>query len=508
MAVEESGNRAVRRRNRQQMCHFPSITSSEDKFGQSGKPLSDSTGTENLLLCFLLVFRILNAFTIKTFFVPDEFWQGPEIAHRLVFGYGYLTWEWKEGLRGWTVPLIYATGYKLLACLGLDSSTTIGVAPRIIQSILASFGDLFLYKLAVQRFGRQTGAWALICHLLSWFTFYSVPRTLTNSLETVFTTIALYYWPHSAKEEVNTKRIIKALGFAAFSCILRPTAAIVWMPLGSQYLFLTLRRLRFVLKCLLPVGCLAIVWSLVLNSWLYKRLTFVELNFVKFNVVNDMATFYGSHTWHWYFTQGFPVVMLTHLIPFVGGVLKAAPHQRALAWLILWIISIYSFLGHKEFRFIFPVVPLAMCYCGLFLSKLSGCQLEKTQTADQCALNISQSEWKAKLLVLFLAASNVPMALYTSTVHQRGTIDVMNFIRDESSKLTTNDGMSVLFLMPCHSTPFYSYVHRNISMRILECPPSGEEGYVDEADQFYLNPSSWLQKEFGCCIVFGSVSVQ
>ena len=99
-----------------------------------------------------------------------------------------------------------------------------------------------------------------------------------------------------------------------------------------------------------------------------------------------------------------------------------------------------------------------MCYCGLFLSKLSGCQLEKTQTADQCALNISQSEWKAKLLVLFLAASNVPMALYTSTVHQRGTIDVMNFIRDESSKLTTNDGMSVLFLMPCHSTPFYRYL--------------------------------------------------
>ena len=44
---------------------------------------------------------------------------------------------------------------------------------------------------------------------------------------------------------------------------------------------------------------------------------------------------------------------------------------------------------------------------------------------------------------------------------------------------------------------FISYVHRNISMRILECPPSGEEGYVDEADQFYLNPSSWLQKEFG-----------
>ncbi|KAJ7390516.1 hypothetical protein OS493_024548 [Desmophyllum pertusum] len=57
--------------------------------------------------------------------------------------------------------------------------------------------------------------------------------------------------------------------------------------------------------------------------------------------------------------------------------------------------------------------------------------------------------------------------------------------------------MSVLFLMPCHSTPFYSSVHRNISMRILECPPSDKPGYIDEADQFYMHPSSWLSEQFG-----------
>lgn len=44
---------------------------------------------------------------------------------------------------------------------------------------------------------------------------------------------------------------------------------------------------------------------------------------------------------------------------------------------------------------------------------------------------------------------------------------------------------------------FVSFVHRNISMRILECPPNDKPGYIDEADQFYLHPSSWLLEHFG-----------
>ena len=38
----------------------------------------------------LVVFRVLNALCAQTYFVPDEYWQGPEVSHRLVFGYGLL----------------------------------------------------------------------------------------------------------------------------------------------------------------------------------------------------------------------------------------------------------------------------------------------------------------------------------------------------------------------------------------------------------------------------------
>lgn len=39
------------------------------------------------LLLALVVFRILNAVSISTFFNPDEYWQSLEIAHAAVFGY-------------------------------------------------------------------------------------------------------------------------------------------------------------------------------------------------------------------------------------------------------------------------------------------------------------------------------------------------------------------------------------------------------------------------------------
>lgn len=31
--------------------------------------------------------RVLLAVCVRTSFDPDEYWQGPEVAHRLVFGY-------------------------------------------------------------------------------------------------------------------------------------------------------------------------------------------------------------------------------------------------------------------------------------------------------------------------------------------------------------------------------------------------------------------------------------
>jgi hypothetical protein len=38
---------------------------------------------------------------------------------------------------------------------------------------------------------------------------------------------------------------------------------------------------------------------------------FVQYNFLHFNVFEGVANFYGTHPWHWYFTQGIVVVWLS-----------------------------------------------------------------------------------------------------------------------------------------------------------------------------------------------------
>lgn len=258
--------------------------------------------SERKIFLACLTYRIFNAMIISTFYVPDEFWQGPEVAHNMVFGYGYLTWEWTQGLRGWTFPLLFAVPYKILAVLRLDSAMTLIRTPRLVQGIFAAFGDLYLYKLAGKLFGQKVSQWALACNLLSWFTFYCVTRSLTNSTEAVLTTVALYYWPWKSTSNSHFSgktSIILSLSLAAFSCIIRPTAAIIWIPLCLLHLVHEPHKVTFIFKQLLPPGVLALSWSVVIDSFFYGEWTLVQLNFLKFNVIKNMGSFYGSHPWHW-----------------------------------------------------------------------------------------------------------------------------------------------------------------------------------------------------------------
>lgn len=102
--------------------------------------------------------------------------------------------------------------------------------------------------------------------------------------------------------------------------------------------------------------------------------------------------------------------------------------------------------------------------------------------------------WSAALVLLI---GNVVPAGYLSAVHQKGTIDVMPKLSELAKTYRDEFGKnaSVLFLMPCHSTPYYSHVHHNVSLRFLTCEPNFDkkQNYVDEADLFYNEPMKWIR---------------
>jgi phosphatidylinositol glycan class B len=92
------------------------------------------------------------------------------------------------------------------------------------------------------------------------------------------------------------------------------------------------------------------------------------------------------------------------------------------------------------------------------------------------AYGISQlpSRWR-KWAILATMAINLPLGIYTTTTHQRGVVDAVNWVRSEAQELGrmyTEYTMEVAFLMPCHSTPWQSIIHdKNVNAWFLTCEP-------------------------------------
>uniref|UniRef100_A0A8B9TBM2 Mannosyltransferase n=1 Tax=Anas platyrhynchos TaxID=8839 RepID=A0A8B9TBM2_ANAPL len=420
--------------------------------------------------------RVLNCALVRSSFVPDEYWQALEVAHRLAFGYplagyGHLTWEWAQRLRGSAYPMLLAGLYKALQLLGKDDVQLLIWVPRLVQAVLAAFADVKLYLLVRHLENAETAKY--FCQLCSWFTWYSCTRTLTNTMETLLTIFALYYYPIKGSKMGSS---CKYLTLIALAIVIRPTAAIPWIPLVFSHFLQEQRKADLILHNCIPVGLVTLGISLITDRVFFGEWVLVQLNFLKFNVLQNLGTFYGSHPWHWYLTQGLPIILGTHLPFFIHGCVLAPKRYRIFLMAVIWTVLVYSTLSHKEFRFIYPVLPFCMVFCGFSLKHLKA--------------------WK-KSAASFLLVSNLLPALYTGLIHQRGTLDVMSHVQ-ELCKDSNQSQAFVFIMMPCHSTPFYSHVHCPLKMRFLQCPPdlTGNESYIDEADVFYLNPLGWLNKEF------------
>ncbi|XP_006511350.1 GPI mannosyltransferase 3 isoform X3 [Mus musculus] len=236
-----SGEMKLRRRKSRQ------YVSAQEK----RSPRRGLLGENTYLVLFTIALRILNCFLVQTSFVPDEYWQSLEVAHRMVFSYGYLTWEWTERLRGYTYPLIFASIYKVLHLLGKDSVQFLIWIPRLGQALLSAVADIRLYSLLKQLENQEVAQWVFLCQLCSWFTWYCCTRTLTNTMETSLTALALFYYPLEGSRSVNS---VKYSLLVALACVVRPTALIPWVPLLFRHFYQEQRKLHLTLHHFLPVG--------------------------------------------------------------------------------------------------------------------------------------------------------------------------------------------------------------------------------------------------------------
>jgi GPI mannosyltransferase 3 len=256
-----------------------------------------------LLSCFLL--RLINCLLTKTWFVPDEFWQSHEVAHHLAFNYGYLTWEWRVGIRSYVYPLLIASIYKLLQFLHLDNTIAFILIPSIFHTFLTAFGDVLLYLYAQRVYkSREFASKVLLCRLMSWLTMYFASRSLTNCLEEFFTIFCIYLMSNIRNGDKNTFWSFHFFAFLSF--VIRATAAINLIPIYFYSFFVQCDnkslKLKFFTQFII-IGLLTLVYNVAIDSYFHGSFLITAYNFLHYNVFHNVASHYGTHPWHWYLTQ-------------------------------------------------------------------------------------------------------------------------------------------------------------------------------------------------------------
>ncbi|KAF1921977.1 Alg9-like mannosyltransferase family-domain-containing protein [Ampelomyces quisqualis] len=537
----------------------PKATTARPRTGPAPQPPPHSyRDSAFVIFAPLLAFRIVNALTLRTFFQPDEFFQSLEPAWQLAFGHSSnacITWEWRTQLRSSLHPALFAVVYRVAAALAhlcglhLPARADLLLAtPKATQSIFAALLDYYTWKLAEKAYRRRsrTALAALALSVASPWQWFCSTRTLSNCIEATITTIAIYYWPwhwpgtagqnktvHQAQSQNaelhlgSTPELRLSLLLAALACILRPTNALVWLAVFVPAFWQASNRLRSVLvREILICGSVVLVCSLACDRVYYGFWTLPPLRFLYFNIAQSLAVFYGRNRTDYYFTEGLPLLLTTALPFAVVGLTQAlrgkdlqhstAPGNQStrsasdnpddatrrrvsnhLAWACIVTTLSLTLISHKEVRFLYPLLP--------FLHVLAAGPLTTFLPANGPPTR--------KAVIAFLLATNLLIGGYASTYHQRGVIDVLTHLRHKHearntlSNLTqsvpnTVTNTTVGFLMPCHSTPWRSHlIYPEISAWALTCEPplhiplSERSTYLDEADEFYINPgpASWLR---------------
>lgn len=431
-------------------------------------------------------------------------------------------------------------------------------APKVLQSGFAALSDWYSWRLAERLYGHSSAAaWSVfLATLLNPWQWYTATRSFSNCFETTLTAMALYYWPWELlgtdndgnKEsqdssiplfetwgQLNSLRL--SLMLAAYAVLLRPTNILIWMAIGTLVLTratlggkspLTRRNLLVVYREVLLCGSFVLGLSVLADRLYYGDWTFPPLTFLHVNVAQDLAAFYGQNDWHYYLSQGIPLLCTT-ITPFVlKGIYKSLDAEtskwpvvtsnalKALSFVILTTISSLSFISHKEVRFITPLLPAFHILGAPHIVSFFTTIADATATCSLPSLG-----WKKVPLLVAGLLVNIIIGGYLSYFHAAAPISVMSFLRSEfetthpthlaiprpTTEPDDDDSFSqelfALFLTPCHATPWRSHlVYPSLRARALTCEPPihtpprspQRQAYQDETRRFYADPTAFLQQ--------------
>ena len=180
---------------------------------------------------------------------------------------------------------------------------------------------------------------------------------------------------------------------------------------GTITLYLILTQKTSITGVVIPAGLGGLIIGLLctvpLDSFFWQSFPlWPEWTAFYYNTIQGHSADWGISPWHYYFTKAIPRLLLNpaaYLLCIPVAVLNAATRRRSLDLLIplLSFVGLYSFLPHKEWRFIIYIVP---GLTGIAAAGASWIWTRRGKSAIYAALSLALV---ASVLVSFAASTVV-----------------------------------------------------------------------------------------------------
>lgn len=302
-----------------------------------------------LILVLAYGLRLAVALATDTLAHPDEVFQYLEPAHRLVFGSGFVAWEYRYGLRSWIIPGALAGLLEALKAVGLDGPAAYQPAVKAALCLVSLSLPLSVYRITRACVDEAAARVALALAALWYELVYYAHKPLADDL----CAYALY----GALAVGLTAR--GARGRAAFGALAALAVALRFQLAPAAGLVMLVQVVRWRGRSLPALATFAGVTAasglLDLYAWGVPFAS-IWLN-IKLNLFSGMAATFGVAPPQFY-VQTLAVTSLG--LVFLGAV--GLWLVRRTAWLLILVglgsLVEFSMIGHKEPRFVFPLIPL------------------------------------------------------------------------------------------------------------------------------------------------------
>ncbi|KAK6639570.1 hypothetical protein RUM43_007843 [Polyplax serrata] len=253
-----------------------------------------------------------------------------------------------------SAPLVVACGL-----MGLDKFWAQYVV-RGTLSLCVTLPFLKFIKSLESHFGKSFKQWYLAITLSQYHVMYYMSRPLPNIMAMPLVLLALHSWLRRRHSNFIIYSGASIIWFRSELALFFGTILLFELYYGS------LSFSRF-FKIVIPAGVVLLLVTVTIDSIFWGRLLWPEGEVLWFNTILNKSGDWGTSPFLWYFYSAIPRAMAFSVFIIPLGALQNSKTLKFIVPALLFVL-LYSFLPHKELRFIIYAFPL------LNVSVASACQ--------------------------------------------------------------------------------------------------------------------------------------